>query len=149
MSPLFNYLDNLVSAIFSTVGAFIPISFLMLGHYFARKSSYRRRKELVKKSIEVSESMIKISDEVIERIYSGLGVTNYSEFIKKIGSNPKTELVDMVNEHLGYKTKNREDILRLVLEERYLESYNLKTYIGNILDRRFPDEDLLKRRKKQ
>lgn len=146
MSSLLNYLDNLVSAGFSTVGAFIPIFVLMVVHYFFRKKSYSYRIKRVDQMIEMNKKMADMMKDILNHMYRAFGTKDFNGFVTKIRQDKNVspakfqELITLADKHLTDQVKYRDSANKLNTEKSYLEGYDFKTYLGNILDRRFPDE---------
>ena len=146
MFNIYNYLDVLLVAVFTTLGAFVPIFVLMVSHYFVRKSDYMSRKKMFETFIEMDRAMVKINDEAINTVYKSLKVKDYPSLVnklkddKKFGISKYFEITEFVKNNISQKLENQEKVNNLLLEKGYLENYNFKTYISNLLDRHFPDK---------
>ena len=131
----------------SAIGAFIPIFFLMIIHYRVRKSSYKERTKVNQKMIELIKSLIKIDNDTAKNVYDNLKVKDYPDFVEKIkqeGVSQNTDLLKFVGESVFRAFDNQEKITAITLESYCMENYSFKTYISNILDKRFPDDRLPK-----
>ncbi len=121
----------------STIGAFIPVFILMYFHYRIRKSSYYDKKQMLIKLRDGYNQLAEINDVYINTVYKELGAKDYKDFLAKSNN---LALINSVNRELDTKTKNLDTANELILDISYIEDYNLKTYLGTLLDRRFPDK---------
>lgn len=141
-----SFLTTFVNAIFVTLGAFVPVFCLMYAHYLIRKNSYKNTKQRFLKAREVYQKLVDINDEVIKNIYTSAGVTSFQELLE----NPKglahlnklqyARMVSYVNEQLDQKIKSLNKMNRMTLDMMYIDGYDFRTYLGAILDKRFPDK---------
>jgi len=135
-----------VNAIFATLGAFVPVFCLMYIHYRIRKSSYKNTKQRILKARDAYQSLVDINDKVIQEVYASAKVTNFQELLE----NPEglanmdklryARLVNYVNEQLDQKIKSLEKINKMTLDTMYIDKYDFGTYLGTLLDKRFPDK---------
>ncbi len=138
--------QTFINAIVTTIGAFIPIFFLMYIHYRIRKNSYRKTKTRLLKAREAYQKLVDISEDVMQKVFISANVKNFQELL----DNPKglsnldkfqyAKIVNYVNENLDQKIKNLDKMTKITLDTMYIDSYDFTTYIGNILDKRFPDK---------
>ena len=136
-----------VNAIVTTLGAFVPIFFLMYVHYWIRKISYRGTKTRLLKAREVYQKLVDINDEVIHKIYASAKITSFQELL----DNPKdlahldkfqyARMVSYVNEQLDQKIKSLDRMNKMMLDMMYIDGYSFGTYLGTLLDKRFPDKN--------
>lgn len=139
--------QTFVNAIVTTLGAFVPIFFLMYIHYSIRKISYRGTKKRLLKAHEVYQKLVNINDEVIQKIYTSAKVTSFQELL----DNPKelahldkfqyARMVNYVNEQLDQKIKSLDKMNKMTLDMMYIDSYSFGIYLGTLLDKRFPDKN--------
>ena len=139
-------LKTFIDAIITTLGAFVPILFLMYIHYRVRKASYRKAKERLVKAREAYQGLVDINDKVVQEIYTSAGVRNFQELL----DNPKglshldksqyAQMVNYVNKQLDQKVKSLDKMSRMALDMMYIDGYDFRTYLGALLDKRFPDK---------
>lgn len=150
MFGITHYLNNTLEAFFSAVGAFLPILGLMFIHYKVRKSEYKKRKVILLTIRKATESIVDIDENTIKTVYKQLKVKDYNSFIEKVSEPPyslNTKVINLVNESVSRIFENRQKLLNYTMEEQYSDRYSFKTYISNILDRHYPDEYFVKKKK--
>ena len=141
-------LTTFVNAVFSTLGAFVPVFGLMYIHYRIRKNYYKNIKQRLLKAREVYQKLVDINDEVIQKIYASTGVSSFQELL----GNPKglahldklqyVRMVNYVNEQLDQKRKSLDKMNKMTSDMMYIDDYGFRTYLGALLDKRFPDKRL-------
>ena len=81
---MYYFLKIFIDGIFTALGAFIPIFILMCIHFQIRKIDYRKRKNRIKKLIEVLQLMIDTSENAMEETYKIAEVKDYVELMNKM-----------------------------------------------------------------
>jgi hypothetical protein len=72
-------------------------------------------------------------------------VKDFQSFTKKLKKNnafaqDNFQLFNMVKENIDDKLESQEKINDLLIEKIYLDNYSFKTYVSEILDKRFPSK---------
>lgn len=139
---LYEAVVTFLTALISTIGAFVPIFILMCIHFLFRKRAYNAKRERLFKLKEAQEMINKINGDAIESIYKSVSVDNLKDFIDKsgtLGAN-RWEAVSLIQNYLNEFRKGQESVLEMMLEISYLDEYGFMTYIGTLLNRHFPDK---------
>ena len=121
MDSFCHYLDTLVTASFSIVGAFIPTFILMYVHYLVRKSNYKERKQRLDIIIDVYRSMVKTNDEAIQAVYKSMDVNDYPSLLKKLKGDKEVsvsqclESAEFIRKNFDQKRENQEKLRFMML----------------------------------
>lgn len=140
------FAENFLNASVSALGAFVPALCLMYLHYCIRKNNYQRKKQGIIKMHEAYQKLVNINDEVIQKIYISAGVSNFHELLDNpiglahLDKFQYVRLVNYVNQQLDQKIKNFKSLNKMTMDMRYIDSYDFKTYLSSLLDKRFPDK---------
>jgi|SRR3989339_178555 len=145
---MYYFLKIFIDGIFTALGAFIPIFILMCIHFQIRKIDYRKRKNRIKKLIEVLQLMIDTSENAMEETYKIAEVKDYVELMNKMKKSANIsqyiEFIDFVKKNFDIKIKNQTEITKYRLQINYIDDYNFKTYISDLLNNRFPEKEVTK-----
>ena len=131
------------TAAISTIGAFLPILALMYFHFRLRKWTYRNRKIRLLKLKQAQEVINKINNDALMALYHSVGVDTYRALVESVISQPSNhwEKIRFVQEHLDRDREGREKMFTITTDISYIENYNFKTYLGILLDKKFPDKE--------
>lgn len=133
---LYFFFENFLNSVAYTFGAFVPVFIIMCIHYQVRKRHYKKKKERLEEIRNMYKNTADFNDNLIREIYKSVGVKDFQELIDK---NISISFINRINELFKEETKNRDESNNLFFDIRYLENYNFKTYISNLLDKNFPD----------
>jgi hypothetical protein len=135
-------LEIFLTGAISTLGAFVPIFLVMCGHFIFRKYAYNKNKQSLVKLNKCQNTITKISEDALENIYQSVGAENFEGLLNHSGLEKMQhlKLITLANEHLNHIIEGRNKSIKILLDISYIESYNFKTYIGTLLDKRFPDK---------
>lgn len=133
------FLNIFLTAAVSALGAFVPILFLLCIHFRFRTTYFKERKKRNIDLIEACNKLAGLSDVYIQAVYKETGAKDYRDFSQRIRD---IALITVVNRQLDEKIKNLENANELAIENNYIDTYDFKTYLGTILDRKYPDRYL-------
>lgn len=131
-----------LTGIFSALGAFVPIFLVMCVHFLLRKRVYKKETEFLLKLEEYQKNITKISEDALKDIYKSVEVEDFQGLMNRsdLEKSRYIKLISLANEHLNNLIKSREISNKTVVDISYLENYDFGTYLGSILDKRFPDK---------
>jgi hypothetical protein len=138
--------QTFINAIITTLGAFVPIFFLMYVHYKIRKIKYLEEKKRLIEECEIYQKLVDINDEVIQKIYTSAKVTSFQELLDDpqelvyLDKFQYMRMVTYVNEQLNEKLKKMDRMNEMTVSIMYINSYNFGVYLATLLDKRFPDK---------
>jgi hypothetical protein len=134
-------LSSLISGCFTAIGAFIPFFLLMIVHYLSRKSSYKSDIPRLNSALKSYKTLSELIDKEINFIYESAGVTDATEYFERMKHN-KVVLeagIKSITKSLDESIKNSNKIADTIEEIEWKENYSFRTYLGGILERRFPE----------
>jgi len=138
-----NFFEIFLTGIFSATGAFVPVFLVMLTHFVLRKNAYKKYKDDLLKLDDGQKAITEISRNALEAIYHSVGTEDLEGLMtnESIDRLKYSQLVRLANEHLAHIIKGTEKSNQILLDIGYIDSYNFGTYLGTLLDKRFPDKN--------
>ena len=132
-----------LTGIFSALGAFVPVFIVMCVHFIFRKYAYKKDKELLLRANKAQEMITKISEDALKNIYASVGTENLEGLMNRsdLEKSRYVKLISLANEHLDHIIEGRKQSIEVLMDISYIENYNFRTYLGTLLDKRFPDKN--------
>lgn len=129
-----------LTAIISSVGAFIPVFIVMYIHYRIRKDFYNKIKPSIKRDLYFEKKEQKIYSDSLDRIYKGWGVKDELELIDKgIISKISEGVMDLINDYINKKNDSDIRILKKENDLNFIRNYNFRRYLIGLLNDKFPE----------
>ena len=132
-----------LTGIFSALGAFVPVFLVMCAHFVFRKYAYKKDKKLLLRANEAQEMITKISEDALKNIYASVGTEDLEGLMNRsdLEKSRYVKLISLANEHLDHIIEGRKKTIETLMDISYIENYNFGTYLGTLLDKRFPDKN--------
>lgn len=134
-------IEIFLTASISVIGAFLPIFILMYIHFVLRRRAYKEKKAGLIKLKQEQETKNSVNKKALHALYASVGVDDYRGLVEQVISQPSNhwEKIGLVLEHLDRFHEGNKKLDRIIADIQYIENYNFKTYLGILLDKRFPD----------
>ena len=110
-------------------------------HFSLRKRAYNEKKANLQKIKEGQELANKINKDALHALYASVGVDTYRAAVERVISEPSNhwEKIRLIREHLDRFHEGDKKLSRINSDIYYINNYNFKTYLGILLDKRYPD----------
>lgn len=134
------YFETFLKAVVSTIGAFVPVFILMYVHFRIRKNIYKRMRQLFVDSVSFYKKAKEDYQKELDKIYEQFEVTNLVDLMKKINGNVYiTEIAKVTGDLESQLSKNELEEIKEESKLRHIDTYDFKTYLSSLLNKRFPD----------
>lgn len=137
-----DYFYIFIKAIITTVGAFVPLFFVMYAHFRIRKSFYLK---IVPYSINALDGHKKIKNAIgksLSDVYQKYNAKDQIELLDRLQASPNEVRDGIFSIVSGWEKEKMQVDIDIMKEEStlsHLKNYTFREYLSSLLNQKFPD----------